>query len=40
VAVDRLSGVLTRPGVKKRFDRVIGTTLVGLGIRLAIAETG
>jgi threonine/homoserine/homoserine lactone efflux protein len=40
VAVDRLSGVLTRPGVKRWLDRVIGTTLVGLGIRLAVAETG
>jgi threonine/homoserine/homoserine lactone efflux protein len=40
VAVDRLSGVLTRPVVKRWLDRVIGTTLVGLGIRLAMAETG
>jgi len=40
VAVDRLSGVLTRPAVKRWLDRVIGTTLVGLGIRLAMAETG
>jgi threonine/homoserine/homoserine lactone efflux protein len=40
VAVDRLAGVLTRPAVKRWLDRVIGTTLVGLGIRLAMAETG
>ena len=39
VAVDQLSGVLTRPGVKRRLDRVIGTTLVGLGIRLAVVRT-
>jgi threonine/homoserine/homoserine lactone efflux protein len=39
VAVDRLSGVLTRPAVRRWLDRVIGTTLVGLGIRLAVAET-
>jgi threonine/homoserine/homoserine lactone efflux protein len=39
VAVDRLSGVLTRPAVKRWMDRFIGTTLVALGIRLAIAET-
>jgi threonine/homoserine/homoserine lactone efflux protein len=39
VAVDRLSGVLTRPAVKRWLDRFIGTTLVALGIRLAIAET-
>jgi threonine/homoserine/homoserine lactone efflux protein len=39
VAVDQLSGVLTRPAVKRWLDRVIGTTLVGLGIRLAVART-
>jgi threonine/homoserine/homoserine lactone efflux protein len=39
VAVDQLSGVLTRPVVKRLLDRVIGTTLVGLGIRLAVART-
>ena len=39
VAIDQLSGVLTRPAVKRWLDRVIGTTLVALGIRLAIAET-
>jgi threonine/homoserine/homoserine lactone efflux protein len=38
VAVDRLSGVLNRPVVKRWLDRVIGTTLVALGIRLAITE--
>jgi threonine/homoserine/homoserine lactone efflux protein len=38
VAVDQLSGVLTRPVVKRWLDRVIGTTLVGLGIRLAVAR--
>ena len=39
VAIDQLSGVLTRPAVKRWLDRVIGTTLVALGIRLAIGET-
>jgi threonine/homoserine/homoserine lactone efflux protein len=39
VAVDQLSGVLTRPVVKRWLDRVIGITLVGLGIRLAVART-
>ena len=39
VAVDQLSGVLTRPVVKRWLDRIIGTTLVGLGIRLAVART-
>jgi threonine/homoserine/homoserine lactone efflux protein len=39
VAVDQLSGVLTRPVVKRWLDRVIGTTLVGLGIRLAVVRT-
>ena len=39
VAVDQLSGVLTRPVVRRWLDRFIGTTLVALGIRLAIAET-
>lgn len=38
VAVDQLSGVLTRPTVKRWLDRFIGTTLVALGVRLAIAE--
>jgi threonine/homoserine/homoserine lactone efflux protein len=38
VAVDQLSGVLTRPLVKRWLDRFIGTTLVALGVRLAIAE--
>ena len=38
VAVDQLSGVLTRPVVKSWLDRVIGTALVGLGIRLAVAR--
>jgi threonine/homoserine/homoserine lactone efflux protein len=38
VAVDRLSGVLNRPVVKRWLDRVIGSTLVALGIRLAITE--
>jgi threonine/homoserine/homoserine lactone efflux protein len=31
--------VLTRPVVKRWLDRVIGTTLVGLGIRLAVVRT-
>ena len=39
VAVEHLAGVLTRPAVKRWLDRVIGTTLVALGIRLAIGET-
>lgn len=39
VAVDQLSGVLTRPVVKRWLDRVIGATLVGLGIRLAVARS-
>jgi threonine/homoserine/homoserine lactone efflux protein len=39
VAVDQLSGVLTRPVVKRWLDRIIGTTLVGLGIRLGVART-
>jgi threonine/homoserine/homoserine lactone efflux protein len=38
VAVDQLSGVLTRPSVKRWLDRVIGATLVGLGIRLAVVR--
>jgi threonine/homoserine/homoserine lactone efflux protein len=38
-AVDQLSGVLTRLAVKRWLDRLFGTTLVALGIRLAIAET-
>jgi threonine/homoserine/homoserine lactone efflux protein len=38
VAVDQLSGVLNRPTVKRWLDRFIGTTLVALGVRLAIAE--
>ena len=38
VAVDQLSGVLTRPAVKRWLDRVIGATLVGLGIRLAVVR--
>jgi threonine/homoserine/homoserine lactone efflux protein len=38
VAVDQLSGVLTRPVVRRWLDRVIGTTLVGLGVRLAVAR--
>lgn len=39
VAVDRLSGVLGRPAVRLWMDRLIGTTLIALGIRLAIVET-
>jgi threonine/homoserine/homoserine lactone efflux protein len=38
VAIDQLSGVLTRPVVKRWMDRFIGTTLVVLGVRLAIIE--
>ena len=38
VAVDRLSGVLGRPAVRKWMDRLIGTTLIALGLRLAIVE--
>jgi threonine/homoserine/homoserine lactone efflux protein len=38
VAVDRLSGVLNRPVVRRWLDRVIGTTLVALGTRLAITQ--
>lgn len=38
LAVDQLSGVLTRLAVKRWLDRLFGTTLVALGIRLAIAE--
>lgn len=40
VAVDHLSGLLTRPPVKRWLDRVIGITLVGLGVRLATVEPG
>jgi threonine/homoserine/homoserine lactone efflux protein len=39
IAVDQLSGVLTRPVVKRWLDRFIGTTLVALGLRLAMVET-
>jgi threonine/homoserine/homoserine lactone efflux protein len=39
VAVDQLSGVLGRPAVRRWMDRLIGTTLIALGIRLAIVET-
>lgn len=38
LAVDQLSGVLTRPVVKRWLDRFIGTTLVALGVRLAMVE--
>jgi threonine/homoserine/homoserine lactone efflux protein len=38
VAVDHLAGVLTRPAVKRWLDRIIGTTLVALGLRLATAR--
>jgi threonine/homoserine/homoserine lactone efflux protein len=38
VAIDQLSGVLTRPVVKLWMDRFIGTTLVALGVRLAIIK--
>jgi threonine/homoserine/homoserine lactone efflux protein len=38
VAVDHLAGVLTRPAVKRWLDRVIGTTLVALGLRLTIVQ--
>ena len=38
-AVDQLSGVLTRLAVRRWLDRLFGTTLVALGIRLAITET-
>ena len=37
-AVDHLAGVLTRPAVKRWLDRVIGTTLVALGLRLTIVQ--
>jgi threonine/homoserine/homoserine lactone efflux protein len=39
VAVDQLSGVLGRPAVRRWMDRLMGTTLIALGIRLAIVET-
>jgi threonine/homoserine/homoserine lactone efflux protein len=39
IAVDQLSGVLTRPVVKRWLDRFIGTTIVALGLRLALVET-
>jgi threonine/homoserine/homoserine lactone efflux protein len=31
--------VLGRPAVRRWMDRLIGTTLIALGIRLAIVET-
>lgn len=37
--VDYLSIVLTRPVVRRWLDRFVGTTLVALGIRLAVVET-
>lgn len=37
-AVDLLSGVLSRPGVKRWSDRVVGTVLAGLGLRLATSS--
>lgn len=33
--IDLLSGVLSRPSVKRWLDRVVGTVLAGLGLRLA-----
>lgn len=38
VLVDQLSGVLTRPMVRRWLDRCIGATLVALGVRLAVAD--
>lgn len=37
-AIDRLSGVLSRPSVKRWSDRVVGTVLAGLGLRLAASS--
>jgi threonine/homoserine/homoserine lactone efflux protein len=36
VVLDRFGRILRRPAVKRALDRVIGTVLVGLGIRLAL----
>jgi threonine/homoserine/homoserine lactone efflux protein len=37
-AVDRTSGVLRRPRVRKALDRLTGATLIGFGIRVATSE--
>lgn len=37
-AIDRLRGVLTRPNVRRWFDRIMGGCLVLLGARLAVQK--
>lgn len=37
-AIDRLSGVLSKPSVKRWSDRVVGTALASLGLRLAASS--
>jgi threonine/homoserine/homoserine lactone efflux protein len=34
--ISRLSGVLLRPTVRRRFEAATGAVLIGLGIRLAV----
>jgi threonine/homoserine/homoserine lactone efflux protein len=36
-AVDRARGVLGRPTVRRRLERITGTVLIGFGVRLALA---
>ncbi|MGD2051665.1 MAG: LysE family translocator, partial [Acidimicrobiia bacterium] len=37
VALDSLSAVLTRSAVRRRLDRIVGSVLIGLGLRLGLA---
>jgi threonine/homoserine/homoserine lactone efflux protein len=37
VALDSLSTVLTRSAVRRRLDRIVGSVLIGLGLRLGLA---
>lgn len=39
-ALGRLGRFLSRPLVRRRLDRMVGTVLVGLGLRLALADPG
>lgn len=38
VVIDLLSGVLSRPSVKRWADRIVGTVLAGPGLRLAASS--
>ena len=39
LAMDILSGVLSRPTVRQWFDAIVGTVLTALGLRLALEDS-